>query len=218
MAVETDELNQKPMGDGPLPEGIEEPGEAKSKVEENESFKDLYEESLHEVQEGEVIKGTVIHIGPEFVTVDIGFKSEGQVALREFHNREGVPVVSIGDLIDVLIERKESEVGMVTLSKEKADKYKFWEEISRAWNEDQVRNAAPAAGAAGAHGVLTEPGVEHREDGRPLAVRDVVDCGTAVAHGCLHGCVQSVHRHSADRDVAHRAEDLYEFVGRRSAE
>ena len=138
MAAEMDELDQKPMGDGPLPEGIEEPGEVKSKVEEGESFKDLYEESLHEVQEGEVIKGTVIHIGPEFVTVDIGFKSEGQVALREFHNREGVPVVSIGDLIDVLVERKESEVGMVTLSKEKADKYKFWEEISRAWNEDQV--------------------------------------------------------------------------------
>ena len=138
MAVEMDELDQKPMGDGPLPEGIEEPGEVKSKVEEGESFKDLYEESLHEIQEGEVIKGTVIHIGPELVTVDIGFKSEGQVALREFYNREGVPVVSIGDLIDVLVERKESEVGMVTLSKEKADKYKFWEEISRAWNEDQV--------------------------------------------------------------------------------
>ena len=138
MAVEMDELDQKPMGDGPLPEGIEEPGEVKNKVEEGESFKDLYEESLHEVQEGEVIKGTVIHIGPEFVTVDIGFKSEGQVALREFNNREGVPVVSIGDPIDVLVERKESEVGMVTLSKEKADKYKFWEEISRAWNEDQV--------------------------------------------------------------------------------
>jgi len=138
MAVEMDELNQKPLGDGPLPEGVEETGEAKSRAEEGESFKELYEESLHEVQEGEVIKGTVIHIGPEFVTVDIGFKSEGQVALREFNNREGVPVVSIGDVIDVLVERKESEVGMVTLSKEKADKYKFWEEISRAWNEDQV--------------------------------------------------------------------------------
>jgi small subunit ribosomal protein S1 len=138
MAVEKDELNQKPMGDGPLPEGTEETGEAKNRVEEGESFKDLYEESLHEVQEGEVIKGTVIHIGPEFVTVDIGFKSEGQLALKEFNNREGVPIVSIGDMIDVLVERKESEVGMVTLSKEKADKYKFWEEISRAWNEDQV--------------------------------------------------------------------------------
>jgi len=138
MAAEKDELDQKPMGDSPLPEGTDETGEAKNKAEEGESFKDLYEESLQEVAEGEVIKGTVIHIGPEFVTVDIGFKSEGQVALREFPQREGVPIVSIGDQIDVLVERRESEVGMVTLSKEKADKYKFWEEISRAWNEDQV--------------------------------------------------------------------------------
>ena len=46
--------------------------------------------------------------------------------------------MNVGDEIDVLIERKESEIGLITLSKEKADKYKFWEEISRAWNEDQV--------------------------------------------------------------------------------
>ncbi len=123
--------------DRPPVEGTAEPSEVKAKVEE-ESFKDLYEESLHEVQEGEVIHGRVIHIGPEFVTVDIGFKSEGQVPLREFALKDGVPVVTVGDSIDVLIERKESETGMATLSKEKADKFKFWEEISRAWNEDQV--------------------------------------------------------------------------------
>ncbi len=138
MSGEKEDLHQEPLGDGPLPEGAEEPGEVKNKPEEAESFKDLYEESLHEVQEGEVVKGHVIHIGPEFVTVDIGFKSEGQVPLREFMNREGVPVVSIGDAIDVFVERKESEVGIVTLSKERADRYKFWEEISKAWNEDQV--------------------------------------------------------------------------------
>jgi small subunit ribosomal protein S1 len=138
MSVDKEELHQEPMGDRPLPEGTEETGETKNKAEEGESFKELYEESLQEVQEGEVIRGTVVHIGSEFVTVDVGFKSEGQVPLREFNNREGVPVVSIGDAVDVFVERKESEVGIVTLSKEKADKFKFWEEISRAWNEDQV--------------------------------------------------------------------------------
>ncbi len=138
MSGEKEDLHQETLGDGPLPEGTEEPGEVKNKPEEAESFKELYEESLQEVQEGEVVQGHVIHIGPEFVTVDIGFKSEGQVPLKEFMNREGVPVVSIGDAIDVFVERKESEVGMVTLSKERADRYKFWEEISKAWNEDQV--------------------------------------------------------------------------------
>jgi small subunit ribosomal protein S1 len=127
---------QEKMEDSPLPEMSEE-AEHKNKPEESESFQALYEESLHEVQEGEVIRGRVIHIGPEFVTVDIGFKSEGQVPLKEFLSKEGQICVSVGDSIDVFVERKESETGIVNLSKEKADKFKFWEEISRAWNEDR---------------------------------------------------------------------------------
>lgn len=138
MSANEEEPVAERMGDGPPIEGIEEQGENLLKPEEGESFQALYEESLQEVQEGEVVHGRVIHIGPEFVTVDIGFKSEGQVALREFLSKDGSPIVSIGDSIDVYIERKESEIGMVTLSKEKADRFKFWEEISRAWNEDQV--------------------------------------------------------------------------------
>ncbi|MEW5910528.1 MAG: 30S ribosomal protein S1 [Thermodesulfobacteriota bacterium] len=138
MSVNEEEIIAERMGDSPPTEGIEEQGENRLKTEEVESFQALYEESLQEVQEGEVVHGRVIHIGPEFVTVDIGFKSEGQVALREFLSKDGSPVVSIGDSIDVYIERKESEIGMVTLSKEKADRFKFWEEISRVWNEDQV--------------------------------------------------------------------------------
>ena len=124
--------------DRPPTEAAEEPSESKARPEEGESFKELYEESLQEVAEGEVVHGRVIHVGPEFVTVDVGFKSEGQVPLREFRQKDGTLLVNVGDEIDVLIERKESEIGLVTLSKEKADKYKFWDEISRAWNEDQV--------------------------------------------------------------------------------
>jgi small subunit ribosomal protein S1 len=130
-------ISERPE-DCPPTEGIEEPSETKAKTDEGESFQELYEESLHEVQEGEVVHGRVIHIGPEFVTVDIGFKSEGQVPLREFPMKEGIPAVVVGDYVDVFVERKESEIGMVSLSKEKADKFKFWEEISRAWNADQV--------------------------------------------------------------------------------
>ncbi|HXZ35391.1 MAG TPA: 30S ribosomal protein S1 [Thermodesulfobacteriota bacterium] len=130
-------LTAKPE-DRPPTEAAEESYENKGKPEEGESFQELYEESLHEIAEGEVVHGRVIHVGPEFVTVDIGFKSEGQLSLNEFRQKDGTLSVNIGDEIDVFVERKESEIGMVTLSKEKADKFKFWEEISRAWNEDQV--------------------------------------------------------------------------------
>ena len=130
-------LTAKPE-DRPPTEAPEESYENRGKLEEGESFQELYEESLHEIAEGEVVHGRVIHVGPEFVTVDIGFKSEGQLSLNEFRQKDGTLSVNIGDEIDVFVERKESEIGMVTLSKEKADKFKFWEEISRAWNEDQV--------------------------------------------------------------------------------
>ena len=134
---EAEFLTTKPE-DRPPTEAAEESYEIKGKPDEGESFQELYEESLHEIAEGEVVHGRVIHVGPEFVTVDIGFKSEGQLSLNEFRQKDGTLSVNVGDEIDVFVERKESEIGMVTLSKEKADKFKFWEEISRAWNEDQV--------------------------------------------------------------------------------
>ncbi len=138
MPVNEEELSIQKGEDGPPSEAVEEQNETRGKAEEGESFQDLYEESLHGAQEGEVLHGQVIHVGPEFVTVDIGFKSEGQVPLREFYNKDGTLTVAVGDPVDVLLERKVSETGLMTLSKEKADKFKFWEEISRAWNEDQV--------------------------------------------------------------------------------
>jgi len=171
MSVNEGELISGRMEDGPPKEGIEEKTEAKAKPDEGESFKDLYEESLHEVQEGEVVHGRVIHIGPEFVTVDIGFKSEGQVSLREFPTKEGNPAVAVGDFMDVYVERKESEIGMVTLSKEKADKFKFWEEISRAWNQDQVIEGKIVSRIKG--GLTVDIGVQAFLPGSQIDIRPI---------------------------------------------
>ena len=171
MSVNEEELISGRMEDGPPKEGSEEKTEAKAKTDEGESFKDLYEESLHEVQEGEVVHGRVIHIGPEFVTVDIGFKSEGQVSLREFLTKEGSPAVAVGDFIDVYVERKESEIGMVSLSKEKADKFKFWEEISRAWNQDQVIEGKIVSRIKG--GLTVDIGVQAFLPGSQIDIRPI---------------------------------------------
>ena len=138
MALHEEDFTTENLEDGPPGEVVDELGETKGRNEEGQSFQELYEESLQEVQEGEVVQGRVIQIGPEFVTIDIGFKCEGQVSLREFPQKEGTAVVNVGDLVDVFVERRESETGLVNLSKEKADRFRFWEEISRAWNEDQV--------------------------------------------------------------------------------
>jgi small subunit ribosomal protein S1 len=171
MSVKEEGLINETMEDRPPTEGSEEPSETKAKADEGESFKELYEESLHEVQEGQVVHGRVIHIGPEFVTVDIGFKSEGQVPLREFPTKNGTPLVVVGDPIDVFVERKESEIGMVSLSKEKADKFKFWEEISRAWNADQVIEGKIVSRIKG--GLTVDIGVQAFLPGSQIDIRPI---------------------------------------------
>jgi len=105
---------------------------------EPEDFQTLYEESLKTLEEGQILRGTVIDITPDHVTVDVGYKSEGQIPMQEFLKRDRKVDVKIGDRIDVLLERKESEEGLLTLSKEKADKIKVWKDISRSCREGEV--------------------------------------------------------------------------------
>jgi len=106
--------------------------------EEPEDFQTLYEESLKTLEEGQILRGTVIDITPDHVTVDVGYKSEGQIPMQEFLKRDKKLDVKIGDRIDVLLEKKESEEGLLTLSKEKADKIKVWRDISRSCREGEV--------------------------------------------------------------------------------
>jgi len=103
-----------------------------------EDFQTLYEESLKTLEEGQILRGIVVDITPDHVMVDVGYKSEGQIPMQEFLKRDKKVDVKIGDRIDVLLERKESEEGLLTLSKEKADKIKVWKEISRSCREGEV--------------------------------------------------------------------------------
>ncbi len=108
---------------------------------EEEDFAKLFEESLQgrgEIKEGEIAKGTVIAVYKDYVVVDIGYKSEGQVALNEFSNAAGQVSVKPGDAVDVLVESRENDAGMVLLSKEKADKMRIWDEISEACKRDEL--------------------------------------------------------------------------------
>ncbi len=83
-------------------------------------------------KEGEVMKGKVITVGDEFVMVDIGYKQEGIVFAKEFRNYDGSMKVAEGDEIDVYIERLESHLGNLVLSKDKAEILQAWDRISEA--------------------------------------------------------------------------------------
>ncbi len=97
------------------------------------SFEELFEAKLKEFQEGDILKGKVVQITQDAVMVDIGYKSEGQVPLREFLDKDGKPTVKVGDEIAVLLERREDESGYIVLSKAKADQFKVWDDIVESY-------------------------------------------------------------------------------------
>lgn len=123
----------------PLLEGEGEGG-AKNlhRREDTENFQTLYEESFKEITEGQILKGTVIEITPDHVTVDVGYKCEGQIPMEEFLKRNRKLDVKVGDRIDVLLEKKDREGGLLILSKEKADKVNVWREVTRSCKEGEV--------------------------------------------------------------------------------
>jgi small subunit ribosomal protein S1 len=101
----------------------------------DEDFGKLFEESLRNVKPGEVVKGLVVQVANGLVTVDIGYKSEGQIPVSEFRDREGIVRAQVGDEVEVFFESSEGETGAVSLSRAKAEQFKVWREIEQAYNE-----------------------------------------------------------------------------------
>ena len=102
-----------------------------------ETFAALFEESIRSMKEGEVVRGKVLSVDDDHVQIDIGFKSEGLVPSWEFMDDDGTILVSVGDQVDVLLEESEDENGRIVLSKEKADRLKVWDDISKAYKADE---------------------------------------------------------------------------------
>ena len=105
-----------------------------------ENFAELFEASQkqQQIKEGEVVDGTVVSIGPEYATVDIGYKCEGLVPIQEFKDAAGVAHVQVGDMVTVYLDRMEMENGFMLLSKDKAEIIHAWDEISQACEKDQL--------------------------------------------------------------------------------
>ena len=101
-----------------------------------ENLMDMYEESFKRFQEGEVVTGRIISVDKEHVLVDVGYKSEGQISIREFTDEAGNVNAEAGDRVDVMVEWWDDEEEVVVLSKEKAATVKVWEEIRRAYETD----------------------------------------------------------------------------------
>jgi small subunit ribosomal protein S1 len=95
----------------------------------------MYEESLKNLEEGEILKGRIIRVDEKEVVVDIGFKSEGVIPIEEFSDVESIRV---GDEVDVFLERMENQEGHVVLSKQRADFVKVWDRVKEAAEKGEV--------------------------------------------------------------------------------
>ena len=95
-----------------------------------ENFAELVESSFHKAQEGQIVKGVVVQITPEYVMVDVGSKSEGQIPIDQFMNSEMKLTVAVGDEVEVFLEDM-GDSGGVRISKTKADKIKIWDEVAQ---------------------------------------------------------------------------------------
>jgi small subunit ribosomal protein S1 len=101
-------------------------------AEEYEAMLAMYEGTMASIAEGEIVTSKVLRVTDNAVILDVGFKSEGSVALDEFKEPPAV-----GDEVEVFLEHLEDQEGAVVLSKKKADFMRVWEKIRVAYESDQ---------------------------------------------------------------------------------
>jgi len=103
----------------------------------SEDFARMYEESIRDLREREVVTGTVVGISQDGVLVDVGYKSEGIIPKVQFQDEKGELTVAEGDTVEVFLEKKEDSEGLIYLSKEKADKMKVWNDIGQSYEDNE---------------------------------------------------------------------------------
>jgi small subunit ribosomal protein S1 len=104
-----------------------------------EDFAKLLEESFDHgnLQEGAVIKGTVVGIEKDLAVIDVGLKTEGRVPLREFSGPGRHSELKIGDTVEVYLERVENALGEAVLSRDKARREESWSRLERAFQGNE---------------------------------------------------------------------------------
>ena len=130
-------------------------------------------ETDNSLKEGRIVKGHVVKVGKDFVVVDIGHKSEGEIPISQFADTTGLIKVGVGQDVDVFLENLENESGLVELSKEKADKLKVWDEISSACERDEIIEGTISQRVKGGLSVTIRGGVKAFLPGSQVDLRPI---------------------------------------------
>jgi small subunit ribosomal protein S1 len=109
------------------------------------SLEEAYAASMVDVDDGQIVEGTVVKVDKDEVLLDIGYKSEGVIPARELSIRNDVDpheVVALGDKIEALVLQKEDKEGRLVLSKKRAQYERAWGDVERKKEEDGVVSGA----------------------------------------------------------------------------
>jgi len=140
--------------------------------EEDMGFRELYEQSLQTLQLGEVVEGKVIQINPDTVMVDVGWKTEGYIPAKELRDDEGNISLAVGDLVEVLVDRRDGD-GNLVLSKDKATRLKIWDEVKYAFENNTTMNGTIVERVKG--GLSVDIGIPAFLPGSQVDIRPIRD-------------------------------------------
>jgi len=175
MLAEPKELEEDAAPEGPSRKPPHSPIRVLSGLDEQyspeqiEQMSEMYEGTLSNIEEGEIVKSKVLRVTDAAVILDVGFKSEGAVDIAEFKDPKSLKE---GDEVEVYLEHLEDQEGAVVLSKKKADFMRVWERIREAFEKDE-----PVTGTLGKKikgGVVVDlMGVDAFLPGSQIALRRV---------------------------------------------
>lgn len=175
-------------------------------------LKALYEKTLGKISEGEIVRGRVVTIGDNEVSVDIGFKSEGVVSLQEFTNRNDLKV---GDEIEVFLESVENKDGQLVLSRKRADFMRVWERVTKAFETGEVLQGRCVRRIKG--GIVVDLlGIDAFLPGSQIDVRPVRDFDAFIGRS-LDFRVVKINHPSENVVVSHKILVEEEMKGQREA-
>ncbi len=113
-------------------EDLEEENEYNS--EELKFLTQMYDKTLSDIKQGDIVKGKILDITDSEVIVDIGFKSEGILPIEEFETTKDIKV---GDEVEVFLESMEDLNGQLILSRRRADFIRVWENVVEKYEKDE---------------------------------------------------------------------------------
>jgi len=141
-----------------------------------ESMEYWFNRGVSDVEEGEVVRGRVVEVRDSEILVDIGYKSEGTIPIEEFRHAGSLP--KVGEEIEVYLESKEDNEGLIVLSKDKADKSKVWDQIGKAHDAGTPVEGRVAEVVKG--GLAVDVGVRAFLPGSQVDLRPVKNLGAMV--------------------------------------